>query len=773
MESEEQSALSLGLRKVSKKRSRVGSESEFGSLASNLNKITQGPLEVNKMFLTDDYFSDVNPRSMRRLMNVIYVMGRLLKAFSIDFNWHHLASWANITEQWPYHTSWIILFVENYGEKLEDNMSLKQVFDKVHPYIPTQKEIEPLIEYDRDRKKLDVFLSLHKKTLTIADIKVYMPFTINLDPYLRKVIKEEVHNMEEYGLSLFSKPNKDQEVYRSHEQSHAQNKAMLTRRQAVELSKKMSDIGVHNPNLITTSLTPGHPYMNLIPPSYSYGQQPGYGVVGAGAISPEQHRKLTPSRPILPRELQGMILSSLNLDEVCLLIRTIEGINTSMTDTYCSSIISNNITGQVLLHCQVLELKSVLNMNFGDWELFKLVLNGMKEDEQSGPPRNQYQRHDDHQDNSRETDNKSRQHRKQSNIEKQVAMEEATVSGLLSTLNEDAKEDILLEEIEIAKEEATIKSKSNLDQSSQEVEESDFLYYSHPTSGPKMLGKDDNPGDMEKGKIRLQSSDMIWSAASSRRGSIESIIAGNSPGSASKRTLTRANTSKSFLRPRSKSTLEDEDPYSWLSVTAPPSPRSQGDHELNSRMKYFSDSNTNDRESDPGLQQSKLSIFSNKSVRRTKKRHSSKDTNPDESDDNNAGLTRTSSRVKMDKFKRKMRNALTSNEPGQLPMVQRAKPNPDEYQQFNKSQKTSRNSSFSESVCLSDESLSSPEQQTIAKRPDVLESTRPTVQNLFPAAKEEEEFALMTATLPDGSKMTSTKKIFTIGDSEKQDKNDQ
>ena len=146
---------------------------------------------------------------------------------------------------------------------MEDNMSLKQVFDKVHPYIPTQKEIEPLIEYDRDRKKLDVFLSLHKKTLTIADIKVYMPFTINLDPYLRKVIKEEVHNMEEYGLSLFSKPSKDQEVYRSHEQSHAQNKAMLTRRQAVELSKKMSDIGVNNPNLLTPSLTPGQRHITI------------------------------------------------------------------------------------------------------------------------------------------------------------------------------------------------------------------------------------------------------------------------------------------------------------------------------------------------------------------------------------------------------------------------------------------------------------------------------------------------------------------------------
>lgn len=30
-----------------------------------------------KIVLTDDYFSDVNPRSMRRLMNVIYITGRI------------------------------------------------------------------------------------------------------------------------------------------------------------------------------------------------------------------------------------------------------------------------------------------------------------------------------------------------------------------------------------------------------------------------------------------------------------------------------------------------------------------------------------------------------------------------------------------------------------------------------------------------------------------------------------------------------------------------
>lgn len=36
----------------------------------------QGPIDLSKIVLTDDYFSDVNPRSMRRLMNVIYITGK-------------------------------------------------------------------------------------------------------------------------------------------------------------------------------------------------------------------------------------------------------------------------------------------------------------------------------------------------------------------------------------------------------------------------------------------------------------------------------------------------------------------------------------------------------------------------------------------------------------------------------------------------------------------------------------------------------------------------
>ena len=57
-------------------------------------------------------------------------LGRLLKAFQIDFNWYHLASWVNITEQWPFRTSWIILYYDMYEDTLDDNTSLKTIYDK-------------------------------------------------------------------------------------------------------------------------------------------------------------------------------------------------------------------------------------------------------------------------------------------------------------------------------------------------------------------------------------------------------------------------------------------------------------------------------------------------------------------------------------------------------------------------------------------------------------------------------------------------------------------
>jgi hypothetical protein len=59
-----------------------------------------------------------------------FYSGRLLRAFNIDFNWYKLSSWINVTEQWPYRLSWIILEVEDNPD-IEDTVLLKAVYERL------------------------------------------------------------------------------------------------------------------------------------------------------------------------------------------------------------------------------------------------------------------------------------------------------------------------------------------------------------------------------------------------------------------------------------------------------------------------------------------------------------------------------------------------------------------------------------------------------------------------------------------------------------------
>lgn len=50
-------------------------------------------------------------------------------------------------------------------------------------------------------------MQLHKHDLLVADLRIFLPFTINLDPYLRKVLKEDQQAMEDEGIMLPMKPS--------------------------------------------------------------------------------------------------------------------------------------------------------------------------------------------------------------------------------------------------------------------------------------------------------------------------------------------------------------------------------------------------------------------------------------------------------------------------------------------------------------------------------------------------------------------------------------
>ncbi|XP_037068486.1 kinase D-interacting substrate of 220 kDa-like [Pollicipes pollicipes] len=365
-----------------------GTESVASSVASNLNRIgsslVTGTSDLNRVLLTDDYFSDVNPRSMRRLMNVIYISGRLVKAFHIDFNWYHLASWINITEQWPYRTTWMILYFEYNESKLEDRMSLYELYTKIRGHIPSTREADPLSEYDRDEKKLDVFLSFHKHTLTLADLKVFLPFTINLDPFIKKVVKEEHFDPldGQLGVPAASAQTLPLPGARGLPAAAA---AQLAVQPAVAAPQPAPPWPPHyhwavprGPGAPPPPPPPapelGTPWPWPFPPVQSWPPPAPASPLAPAAALP---------RIQLPAICNDRLLSTMSVDEVCHLVSGLAGISSEAAAKYHRTLQHNNISGWVLCACDTVALKKTMKMTFGDWETFRAAVETLRQREAS------------------------------------------------------------------------------------------------------------------------------------------------------------------------------------------------------------------------------------------------------------------------------------------------------------------------------------------------------------------------------------------------------
>ncbi|CAB4068155.1 KIDINS220 [Lepeophtheirus salmonis] len=340
---------------------RTSVESVASSLGSRVLATPGEPSDLTKILLSDDYFSDVNPRSLKRLMNVIYVMGRLLKAFHIDFNWHRLSSWVNITEQWPYHASWITIFVELNEDHLDDLTPLKSIYNII-------KEFGSFGCQD--------FFCLLQLIWT---------------PYLRKIIKDEIHNMEEMGIEVPTLEGS------SNVAPSSTPAPTLTRRQATEL------IPFPSYPIYTTPISR---YSAPTASGQNSNTQP-------GKFYDIYHRPLeekSQSLIQLPSDLTEQNLSQQSTEEIC---------------EWTGKFLRN-----VVLALRNHEKKNkIVKFSLEDSTDHVQLLKNRQEPPITPIPTQQKKVH--HQDK----------------FEKQVTLEDAMISGLLSTLNEDAQEDVLSEEI--------------------------------------------------------------------------------------------------------------------------------------------------------------------------------------------------------------------------------------------------------------------------------------------------------------------------------------
>ncbi|KPJ06146.1 Kinase D-interacting substrate of 220 kDa [Papilio machaon] len=412
------------------------SESLASSVASGLHRAPA--TDLGRVLLTDDYFSDVNPRSMRRLQNVLYITGRLLKAFQIEFTWSQLASWVNLTEQWPYRTSWIIYHHETFEEHIDDTTPLKHIFEKVKPSLSSAHEAGTLTELDRDERKLEVFLGFHRSTLTAADLKIFLPFTINLDPYIKKVIKEEQLQMGAEDEVMPAAPWAQQNLRQPHSKL-LPGKKKMSPVSGVGAAPMVPPVWVGWASTQYSQLPQG-PQVPQMPQMPQIPQVPNMPHL-MPSLAPNPIALLKTAFPNLG-DVSSLRLSSLSVERACGVVRAALG---GAGAAAAAALQRHHVSGLVLAACRLDELKPLLDLPFGDWELFKMLIINLRELEAGMPLNAPSVAVIPEKSAETETDSvKPRlehQRSRPTNVEKQVTLEEQMICGALQTLDEEAPEE--------------------------------------------------------------------------------------------------------------------------------------------------------------------------------------------------------------------------------------------------------------------------------------------------------------------------------------------
>jgi hypothetical protein len=284
------------------------------------------PYDLTDQLIKSDYFSDVNPRNLRRLINIIALTGRLLRAYHIEFNWRVLASWIYLNENWPYRSSVLVYFYDEHQNQFTEESTLNEIYDLVKHQIPNSNE--PLLDLDRNPVKFEQFLQNCSPNLTAVILKKILPCTCNLDPYLIKLIRESFEANQEKQANIPS-------------------------------LNSISNFPIFPQNSIQN-------FTSLSNTNQPVSSNPFYGHIL------KQPTSVSSFIETIKIDLNMPSLDHMTSDDICQCINfSIAQIDDKHKLNYMNNVKEKNINGKVLLWCDLDELKSELQMTFGDWQLFK------------------------------------------------------------------------------------------------------------------------------------------------------------------------------------------------------------------------------------------------------------------------------------------------------------------------------------------------------------------------------------------------------------------
>lgn len=68
-----------------------------------------------------------------------------------------------------------------------------------------------------------------------------------------------------------------------------------------------------------------------------------------------------------------------DVEEVCWLVESLKGVRVESLQTYSHKVRDNNVSGLVLQNCDLAELQPIMEMRFGDWQLFRAAIVALRE----------------------------------------------------------------------------------------------------------------------------------------------------------------------------------------------------------------------------------------------------------------------------------------------------------------------------------------------------------------------------------------------------------
>lgn len=149
-----------------------------------------------------------------------------MRTFNLKFSWNMLCTWISLIEQWPYRMCWIIEYCcpdETLNKipfiKFDNNLKISEVYLRIKNNIVSDCALATEIDGNLNefelilfnKRRFNVFLTdndniensakqhqnqkqlkqkLYNEEITVEHVRVFASCTSNLDPYMRKYVRE-------------------------------------------------------------------------------------------------------------------------------------------------------------------------------------------------------------------------------------------------------------------------------------------------------------------------------------------------------------------------------------------------------------------------------------------------------------------------------------------------------------------------------------------------------------------------------------------------------